>query len=307
MTPVTAPPSGQQFEITHGDQRATIVEVGGGIRTYTVGNRDVLHPYELHTMCDGAHGTPLVPWPNRLGDGSYTFDGKDYQVALTEPSKHNAIHGFLRWRSWRATEHVADRVVMATRLHPLPGYPFTLGVQVEYTLTAHGLSVVTTATNLGDTPCPYGHGQHPYLSPGRGLIDACTLQFSADTRILTDPQRQLPVGTELVAGTAFDFTTPRLLKGLKIDFAFTGLARDADRKAWVRLTGSDGATASLWVDETYPTLELYTADTLAPPRRRTGFGAEPMTCPPNAFQTGDHLIRLQPGQSQTTTWGAHLT
>lgn len=300
------PPSGQQFEITYGDQRATIVEVGGGVRTYTAGTREVLQPYDLDAMCDGAHGTPLVPWPNRLGDGRYTFDGTNHQVALTEPDKHNAIHGFLRWRSWQATEHTADRVVMSTVLRPLLGYPFTLGVQVEYTLTAHGLSVVTTATNLGDTECPYGHGQHPYLSPGHGGIDTCRLQFSADTRILTDPQRQLPIGTEPVAGTAFDFATPRLLEGLEIDFAFTGLDRDTDGKAWVRLTGNDGATAALWVDQTYPVLELYTADTLAPRRRRTGLGTEPMTCPPNAFQSGQDLIRLTPGQSQTTTWGAHL-
>ncbi|UZJ26009.1 aldose 1-epimerase family protein [Rhodococcus antarcticus] len=304
---MTPPPSGQQLEITHGDQRATIVEVGGGVRTYTAGGRDVLHPYDLDAMCDGAHGAPLIPWPNRLADGRYTFDGKDHQVALTEPDKHNAIHGLLRWRSWQATERAADRVVMATVLHPMLGYPFTLAVQVEYALGAHGLSVVTTATNVGDTPCPYGHGQHPYLSPGRGTIDACTLQLSADTRILTDRQRQLPIGSEPVARTPFDFTTPRQLKNLEVDSAFTGLGRDAEGKAWVRLTGTDGATAALWVDETYPILELYTADTLAPARRRTGLGAEPMTCPPNAFQTGQHVIRLDPGQSQTTTWGANLS
>ncbi|MEO5833200.1 MAG: aldose 1-epimerase family protein [Nakamurella sp.] len=306
MTPATPPPSGHQFEITHGEQRATIVEVGAGVRTYSVGDRDVLHPYDLHAMCDGAHGTPLVPWPNRLGDGSYTFDDEEFQVALTEPGKGNAIHGLLRWRSWRATEHLSDRVTMATRLHPTPGYPFDLTVKVEYALTGQGLRVATTATNLGDTACPYGHGQHPYLSPGLGPIDTCTLQFGAEIRIITDPQRQLPVGTEPVTGTRFDFTKPRRLDDLKIDHAFTGLARDVDQRAWTRLTGTDGATAALWVDATYPFVELYTADTLAPQRRRAGLGAEPMTCPPNAFKTGDHVIRLEPGHSQTTTWGACL-
>jgi len=308
MTLTTAPPpSGEQFEITYGEHRATIVEVGGGVRTYTVGGRDVLQPYDLGAMCDGAHGAPLVPWPNRLGDGTYTFDNIDYQVALTEPTKRNAIHGFLRWRSWRAIEGSANRVVMATRLQPLQGYPFTLAVQVAYTLTGQGLTVATTATNFGDEPCPYGHGQHPYLSPGDGLIDDCTLQFAADTRITTDPQRQLPTGTEAVTGTVFDFSTPRALDDVKIDYAFTGLTRDSDGRAWVRLTGNDGATPAIWVDETYPIVELYTADTLAAPRRRTGLGTEPMTCPPNAFQSGERVIRLEPGQSHTTTWGALLS
>ena len=122
-------PSGEQFEIAHGEQRATIVEVGGGIREYEVGGRAVLDPYPLTATCDGAHGAPLIPWPNRLADGRYSFDGADHQVALTEPTKHNAIHGFLRWRSWRATGAEPGGCVMATTIHPLEGYPFALEVE----------------------------------------------------------------------------------------------------------------------------------------------------------------------------------
>lgn len=300
-------PSGQQFEISAGEQRATIVEVGGGIRSYSVGGRDVLQPYPVDAMCDGAHGAALIPWPNRLADGRYRFEGVDHQVALTEPEKHNAIHGFLRWRSWRSIRHDPDQVTLATTLFPLQGYPFILDVQIDYRMDATGLTVATTATNVGDRACPYGCGQHPYLSPGSGLIDECTLHLDADTRIVTDPDRQLPTGTELVEGTRFDFRTPLVIGDLRVDYAFTDLARDSDGRAWVRLAGPDGATAELWVDRTYPIIELYSADTLARDRRRRGLGTEPMTCPPNAFASGDRVIHLQPGQSMTTTWGARLT
>ena len=68
-------PSGEQFEISHGEQRATVVEVGGGVREYGAGGRAVLDPYPAEAICDGAHGTPLIPWPNRLADGRYSFDG----------------------------------------------------------------------------------------------------------------------------------------------------------------------------------------------------------------------------------------
>ncbi len=296
-------PSGQQFEISAGDQHATIVEVGGGIRAYSAGGREVLQPYPADAMCDGAHGAPLIPWPNRLGDGRYRFDGTDYQVVLTEPGKHNAIHGFLHWRPWQPR----PPIIMAATLYPLPGYPFTLGVQVEYRLDAAGLTVTTTATNLGTRPCPYGCGQHPYLSPGTGRIDECTLQLAAGTRIVTDPGRQLPTGTEPVDGTPFDFRAGRELGDLRVDYAFTDLARDDDGRAWVRLTRPDGYSADLWIDRAYPVMEIYTADTLSPGRRRRGLGTEPMTCPPNAFQTGHGVIRLEPGESATTAWGARLT
>lgn len=114
-------PSGDQFEINYGQQRVVIVEVGGGIRSYTDAGRDVLQPHAVEAMCGGAHGAPLVPWPTRLADGKYAFDGTDYQVALTEPTKSNAIHGFLHWRPWRAVEYEADRVVMGARLFPQHG------------------------------------------------------------------------------------------------------------------------------------------------------------------------------------------
>jgi aldose 1-epimerase len=303
----TVPPSGHQHEISYGEQSATIVEVGGGIREYMVGDRPVLDPYPLDAVCDGAHGAPLIPWPNRLADGRYSFDGVEYQVALNEPEKLNAIHGFLRWRSWLAEEREAARVVMRTTLHPLEGYPFALDLRVSYELGEGGLTVTTSATNVGDRACPFASGQHPYLSPGAGLIDECELQFGAQTRILTDAERQLPTGTEAVAGTPFDFGTGRRLGDLRIDFAFTDLAREGDGTARVRLRSPDSGVAELWVDESYPIVELYTGDTLSEPRRRRGLGAEPMTCPPNGLQTGEGLLRLEPGESATSRWGARLS
>jgi aldose 1-epimerase len=296
-------PSGEQYAIRRGDQRATVVEVGGGIREYRVGERDVLEPYEPTDMADGARGAPLVPWPNRLGDGRYVFDGVEHQVPIDEPDKANALHGFLRWRSWRAVEHTADRVVMAIRLHPLEGYPFLLDVRVEYALSDEGLVVATTATNSGEATCPYATGQHPYLATGGGLVDGCTLRLPAGFRVETD-DRQLPTGDVPVAGTAYDFTQARRLGDLAIDHAFGDLPREADGRAWVHLTGSDGRTAHVWVDEGYRYLEIFTADTLQ--RRRTSLGVEPMTSPPDAFRSGRDLLRLRPGESVTTIWGAGL-
>ena len=300
------PPSGEQFEISWGDQRATIVEVGGGVREYAVAGRPVLDPYPVGAMCDGAHGAPLIPWPNRLADGRYGFDTVDYQVALTEPDKHNAIHGLMRWRPWQAVERDSHRIVMAGRLFPLQGWPFPLDLRITYEVGDGGLTVRTAATNLGERSCPYGCGHHPYLSPGPGLIDDATLELDASVRILTDNPRQLPTGTEAVERTEFDFRAGRRVGDLRIDFPFTELARDTDGRAWVRLAGQDGRRAELWVDERYPIIELFTGDTLPPERQRRGLGVEPMTCPPNALATGTGLIRLDPGETVETTWGVRL-
>jgi aldose 1-epimerase len=299
-------PSGEQFEIVHGEQRATIVEVGGGIREYAVADRPVLDAYPMDAICDGAHGAPLIPWPNRLADGRYRFDGIDHQGALTEPDRHNAIHGFMRWRPWTALEQGASRVVMGARLLPLEGYPFSLDLHVAYELGEAGLMVATTATNMGRAACPYGAGQHPYLSPGAGVIDECTLEVPAATRILTDEERQLPRGREAVRGTPYDFRRPRALADQRLDDPFTDLARDDAGNATVVLSRTDGARVELWMDGHYPFVQIYTGDTLDPARRRRGVGVEPMTCAPNAFQSGEGLVRLEPQHSLAARWGVRL-
>lgn len=299
-------PSGQQFPIAHGSLRATIVEVGGGIRELHDGRRALLEPYALGDICDGAHGAVLAPWPNRLADGRYTFQGTQQQLALSEPARHNAIHGLLRWSPWRALEHEPHRVLMGARIHPQTGYPFDLDITVEYSLSQDGLTVKTSARNLGEGDCPFGAGHHPYLSPGSGLIDACILELPASTLIAVDPQRQLPTGRQPIADGPLDFRSPRPIGATPIDSPLTDLLRDADGLARARLTAGDGSCVELWVDRGYRVLEVFTGDTLAPARRRRGLAVEPMTCPPDALRSGEDLIVLAPGQETVASWGARL-
>ena len=164
-------PSGKQLEIAFGDQQAVVVEVGGGLRSYSVGGRDVLDGYGADEMCTSGRGQVLIPWPNRLEDGSYELGGRRHQLPLTEPSTHNAIHGLVRWANWTVAESEPHRVMVEQLLHPQPGYPFSLALRIEYALSERGLDVRTTATNLGDETCPYGSGAHPYLTVGSERVD----------------------------------------------------------------------------------------------------------------------------------------
>lgn len=302
---MTFAPSGEQFELRREEQRAVIVEVGAGVREYTVGGYDVLDPYAEGDMCDGAHGAPLIPWPNRIGDGRYRFDGAEHQLALSEPAARNAIHGLLRWQCWRASEHERERVVMGARLLPQPGYPFALQVSIAYELGRDGLTVSTTALNIGDRACPYGAGQHPYLSAGGAVLDDCLLELPAATRLLAD-ERGLPVGVESVQGGEFDFRGARALGAQRLDDAFTDLARDRAGRAIARLRRPDGHSVELWADGHHDFMQVFTGDALAPPRRRRGIAVEPMTCAPNAFQSGHGLAQLDPGGSLGGAWGVGL-
>ena len=300
-----AAPSGAQYRISHGDHHATITEVGASLRQYAVGDRDVITPFAESEIAPDSHGAVLAPWPNRLGNGQYTYQGVHYQVPINEPEFNTALHGLVCWERWTLVMHTAASVTLALALVPVPGYPFALRIEITYTLSDGGLHVRTVTTNAGGTTAPYGVGFHPWLSPAGADLDDCTLCLDARTRVTTD-DRLLPVGTEPADGD-FDFRAPRPLWGIALDDAYVDVLRDADGLSWVRLAAPDGRTAAVWMDESMDTWQVCSGDALTNvAARRTGLAAEPMSCVANALRTGDRVVHLAPGERHEVSWGATL-
>jgi aldose 1-epimerase len=294
--------SDEEIVLEDGDQRAVLDEIGGGIRSYTARGRELLDGYPAGRPSTSGRGQVLIPWPNRLEDGSYEFDGQRYQLELSEPENRNAIHGLVRWEPWTVSEREPHRVVMEHALAPQPGYPFALELSIEYALATSGLSVRTTATNVGRAACPYGCGFHPYLTVGTQTVDSVILHVPARTVIGAD-ERGLPLDPTPVEGTEYDFSRPRPIGSTTLDHAFTDLVREEDGLARVALGGlRPGSGLELWVDEACRYLQLFTGDPLPDVNRRS-LAVEPMTCPANAFRTGEGLIRLEPSASFTSSWG----
>lgn len=303
MPPSAMPPSGDQIELHRGNQAATVVTVSGGVRSYQVDGRDVLDGYAEDAMCDGARGQLLLPWPNRVKDGEWQWDGKDRQLAITEPEQHNAIHGLSRWSVWQVTKRDDASAELAITIPPQPGWDWPLRAVARHELTDGGLRVTTMLTNLGTSPAPVAAGAHPYLTAGTTRVDECSLTIPASTRLPTGEQ-QIPTGTEPVQGTEYDFRESRQIGELAIDFAFTDLLRDADGMARVRLVAPSGQWAALWVDQAFGWVEIFTGDALPDAsRRREGLGVEPMSAPPNALATGEGLVTLSPGDTWSGSWG----
>ncbi len=253
-------PSGEQWEIRGGGYAGTVVSVGGGLRGLTYDGREVLLGYGEAEAAHAGIGQHMFPWPNRITDGKYTFEGVDEQLYLTEPARRNAIHGLTRWANWTRTDDGGNESVVEV---------------------GHGTS-----------DAPYGYGTHPYLSVGRP-IDECVLEFRAVDWLEVSPERMTPIGLSPVAGSPYDFHEARVLGDLDIDNAFTGLG-----DSWsVTLTDPDSGNRSILSSDT-PWLQLYTGGAIG----RTALAVEPMTCPPNAFITGQNLVVLKPGDSHTTTF-----
>jgi aldose 1-epimerase len=288
--------SGEQVELAFGEQRAVVVGVGAGLRTYSFAGRPVIDGYGADELCPSGRGQLLVPWPNRIEDGRYEFGGRSHQLPLDEPERRNAIHGLTRWSAWSVADRAADRVAFEHVLYPRPGYPFSLALRVAYSLSDEGLAARTEATNVGSDTAPYGAGSHPYLTVDHEVVDDAELRVPAAT-VLFANERGIPIGSGSVEDEGLDFRTSRPIGSVELDHCFTDLERESDGRARVRV-----GTTTLWADESYPYLMIFTGDGLPDVERRS-IAVEPMTCAPNAFRSGQGLIQLGPGERHAASWG----
>ncbi|GAB3672521.1 aldose 1-epimerase family protein [Actinocorallia lasiicapitis] len=292
--------SGTQHTIAFGPYQAVLTEQGAGLRVLTHDGAPLILEHDPDELTPAGFGQLLAPWPNRVDRGEYTFEGVAHRLPLNEPARENAIHGLVRWEPWQLIERTASSVTLGHRLLGRPGYPFRLDLAITYTLAEDGLTARMSASNTGTRNAPYGQSAHPYLTVGRPL-DACVVTFGGG-RYQPVNDRLIPSGLPVpVAGTPYDLSAGGVFGDRRLDTAYTDLPF-TDGRIWVGLSGG-GRTVGLWADANHPWLQLYTADDLTPELRRTGLAAEPMTCPPNAFDTGVDLITLKPGDTFAGSWG----
>ncbi|UWX97796.1 aldose-1-epimerase [Arthrobacter zhaoxinii] len=288
-------PNGHPVELAAGDYRATILPVGAALAGLTRGGRHLVLPLDPDTIPQAFTGKVLMPWPNRIVGGRYTFEGTDYQVPVNEPETGMALHGLVAWDAWDVVESSPERVVLRHRLMGQPGYPFQLELEAVYALDAEsGLSVELTAVNAGTASAPYGVSAHPYLTADQVSVDRCVLDVPA-AQVLGGPEqpgRPLDL-SELrdTAGTVLAFSAPEPIGARTADHAFTGLP-DGDWQ--VTLTDPETGVGSVLssVGKDAPWLQVYSGEKMD----RLGVAVEPMTCPPDAFNSGEGLIVLAPGE-----------
>jgi aldose 1-epimerase len=223
-------------------------------------------------------------------------------LPIDEVELGNAIHGLVRWAEWIVEDRTADSVRLGYHLAARPGYPFPLDCFVTYRLTRSGLTVAVGADNVGSAPCPFGAGAHPYFAFGSALVDDIELSVPAAEWIAVDA-RSLPVGRRRVEGSAVDFRRPRRVGPTLLDHAFTGLDRDSEGLAHVLLRHQN-EEIDIWLDPAFGFVQVFTGDTLSDlGRRRFSVAVEPTSCAPNAFNTGDGLVVLEPGLAFEGRWG----
>jgi aldose 1-epimerase len=294
---------GAEYVLKDGGYTAVITQVGAGIRLLRDEGRDLVLPYPVGDVRPRFRGGLVAPWPNRIADGRYTFDGREHQLSINEPERQTALHGLISWVRFAVVRQDTATVTLTHQLVPSPGYPFPIDLTVTYAVAADGLHCTVLARNTGDAPAPYGTAPHPYLYGGQGHVDDWTLQLPATEVLEVTPDRLLPLQRVPVHETDMDFREGRPLRHIEIDHAFTRLVPDSDGMVRVRVTSkaSTGVECE-WDPAVLPWVQVHTADLPLAEESRLGLAVEPMTCPPDAFNSGEDLVVLAPGEEHKAFW-----
>lgn len=245
-------------------------------------------------------GEILAPWPNRIADGKYSLNGNDFQLNVNEKVRNNALHGLVFDKYWKVSSKSENRISLQITIDDSEQYPGILELEMTYQIDNQGLSSTLTATNQGEIELPYGASTHPYLMvPGVESVDDYILQIGASQVYLTDEARLLPIKIVDVADASLDFRQPAKIGSNFIDHAFK---LDPTFESSVSIKDDSGEGVLMSFNDATKWVQIHTADRNGAADGRKSLAIQPMTCPPDPFNSGIDLVLLKPKQSHSLSW-----
>jgi aldose 1-epimerase len=239
-------------------------------------HQNALHPSAL-----------LAPWVNRVRNGNYSFQGRNYQLPITEPALGNAIHGFLARKAFQIIEKeiLPDRAILVLQhvyAGDYPGFPFPFVFQLTYELHTNGHFFIRfEIANTGENQMPYAIGWHPYFSfPDTDLSDL-EISFSPCSKFISDAQ-MIPLREELV-----EYAEPVDLAKESLDNVFRLQASEFHTTTLTNKRTKSSLFIQQKIDD-FPFLVVYA------PKNEACVAIEPMTANTDAFNTLDGLKTLAP-------------
>lgn len=292
------------------NHRATINSLGCGLVDYSVDDFNVVFGIESennnwHT--DIFSGIAVFPWPNRLEDGKYEFNGVEHIVAINELDKMTQLHSFSQFYDFDLVLQEEDSVTLELNLPKTLYYPFEISCRVTYKFAkvkdnVRLITKVEAKNNSNGTnasPAPWGFCLHPWFNI-RGDYQNATLQVDA-LKYVEVNERALPIGPkdvcEVPVNGKFDLQTPKHLKTSQdFDHAFVDLKRNDEGYAFCVLTSEDGHITKVGANEAYNSFQICTLAAKNRSGMQNTVALEPSTCYANAFRTGDNLVIIEPGE-----------
>ena len=295
-----------------GNSATIAIELGFNCYSWQVhfadGLRDLLWAelgFDTGKKRPSGSGIPLLfPFPGRIGNAQFTYDGKSYSLPHDDARPH-ALHGFVFDRPWRVMEQSETKV--SGTFHAavdddaiLDHWPSDFSVEATYELLGNELRFQATFTNRGETPLPWGFGTHAYfrlpLAEGSNTADT-HLQVPVDAEWLMDDM--IPTGELAELPPDLVLATGLALGDRQFDTPYRLIATDADVQTVLSDSSSGRRVVQSFNGTDFPHAVVYT------PGHREAICIEPYSCVPDPFRLeangiASGLRTLGPGRSYET-------
>lgn len=287
-----------EITLSLGEVSARVSPEGASLTELTVLGKTVIEHVSAQAASQSFAGATLAPWPNRLKDGEWVYEGKKLRFENLD-DLNNANHGLVFNRTFEVETNTGSTVVFRLNLGEDAGYPFRVQLKVEYALSVSGVTSSIKVENLGSETAPIAFGAHPYIA----VDDECEITITAETQAVND-ERMIPIAFEPASKNKNANGSPLRFGGLQIDDCFGGLARDPEGISSCVVRRSSGDQITVWQDEAFKYLMVYAHHSLNElGMSASGLALEPQTSPANALQSGTDLYLLQPGKTKVANWG----
>ena len=245
-------------------------------------------------------GQVLAPWPNRIKNGTYSVGSKSFHLEINDRETNSALHGFAYESLWAMTRESSSDVYLEAELFPKDGYPFSLKLELAYSITSTGLKTTLRVINVGEDIAPYGAGFHPYFSAGAtNCIDNLELAFLSNFHLENDESTLTPRGVAISDDTKFSFNKKQTISSTKINHSFKV---SSGFNQQIQISNPEGRIFEVKLIEGIEWIHIYTLDFASMDVARTAIAIEPMTCPGDSFNNGYNLILLKPLESHVISF-----
>ncbi len=266
------------------------LNLGASLQELTLNSTPIIKPLKPLTYKDTYASSILFPFANRIKDGTYAFNGKNFSLPINEPDKNNALHGLVFNKTFevieeKTTETEATITLLYQEKNRVLGFPYTYAIQLKYILKANGLSLQLTVKNTDDKVFPFTTGWHPYFYSNN--LNKSSLSFKSSTQLLVN-ERCITTSSTTVTNTE-NFE----LKDKQLDDCFVLSNNNVTFNT---------PNYSLLINSTSEKsfLQLYT-----PPKKNT-IAIEPTTGVSDSFNNNMGLETLAPNKTYQVNWNLKL-
>lgn len=174
------------------------LNAGASLQELTLKEHAIIKDLSPLTYANTYASSILFPFANRIKDGAYTFNNKEFQFEKNQEEENNALHGLVYNKTFQiidqeTSDDSASVLLEYNETELSIGFPYTYTIQLKYIFTLNDLSLNVSVKNTDSKAFPFTIGWHPYFLSDN-LFNS-SLSFNSSKKLVLG-ERNITTGVE---------------------------------------------------------------------------------------------------------------